>query len=62
MEHITLGTCVSKVGERISIEICVSQVTGGKNLKVAGDSDGCQRILTTLVMVCLFYMRNKLNY
>ena len=44
------------------VEICVSQVAGGKNLNVAGDSPGCQRILTSLVMVCFFYMRNKLNH
>ena len=44
-EHISLGICVSKVGERISVEICVFQVTGGL---VAGDSAGCRRILTTL--------------
>ena len=60
-EHISLGICVSKVGEQILVEICVSQVAGGKNLKVAGDSPGYQRILTSLVMVCLFYMRKKLN-
>ena len=48
-EHISLGICVSKVGERISVEICVSQVTGGKNLKVPGDSAGFRRILTTLI-------------
>ena len=60
-EHISLGICVSKVGEQILVEICVSQVAGGKNLKVAGDSPGYQRIFTSLVMVCLFYMRKKLN-
>ena len=47
-EHISLGICVSKVGERISVEISVSQVTGDKNLKEAGDSAGCRLILTTL--------------
>ena len=47
-EHISLGICVSKVGERISVEISVSQVTGYKNLKEAGDSAGCRLILTTL--------------
>ena len=45
---------VSKVGERKSVEICFSQLIGGKNLKVAGDSAGCQFMLTTLVMVCFF--------
>ena len=55
-EHISLGICVSKVGEQMLVEIFVSQVVGGKNLKVAGDS------LTSLVMVYLFYMRNKLNH
>ena len=44
-EHMSLGIRVSKVGERISVDICV---TGGKNFKLAGDSGGCRRILTTL--------------
>ena len=61
-EHMSLGICVSKVGEQMLVEICISQVAGGKNLNVAGDSPGCQRILTRLVMVCFFYMRNKLNH
>ena len=47
-EHISLGMCVSQVGERISVGICVSQGTGGKNIKVAGDSASCRGILTTL--------------
>ena len=45
---ILLGIQVSQVGEHISLGICVSQVTVGKNIKVAGDSAGCRRILTTL--------------
>ena len=47
-EHMSLGIHVSKVGERISVDICVSKVTGGKKFKLAGDSGGCRRILTTL--------------
>ena len=47
-EHMSLGIRVSKVGERISVDICVSKVTGGKKFKLAGDSGGCRRILTTL--------------
>ena len=38
---------VGPVGECRSEGICVSQVTGGKNLKVAGEGDGCGHILTT---------------
>ena len=49
-EHISLGIFVSQVGECISVRICVSQVTGSRNLNVAGDSAGCQPILTTLCM------------
>ena len=45
---MSLGIRVSKVGERISVDICVSKVTGGKKFKLAGDSGGCRRILTTL--------------
>lgn len=33
--------------EHISVGMCVSQVTGGKNIKVGGDSAGCRGILTT---------------
>ena len=47
-EHMSLGIRVSKVGERISVDICVSKVTGGKKFKLARDSGGCRRILTTL--------------
>ena len=47
-EHMSLGIRVSKVGERISVDICVSMVTGGKKFKLAGDSGGCRRTLTTL--------------
>ena len=47
-EYMSLGIRVSKVGERISVDICVSKVTGGKKFKLAGDSGGCRRILTTL--------------
>ena len=47
-EHMSLGIRVSKVGERISVDICVSKVTGGKKFKLAGDSGGCRCILTTL--------------
>ena len=47
-EHMSLGIRVSKVGERISVDVCVSKVTGGKKFKLAGDSGGCRRILTTL--------------
>ena len=43
---MSLGIRVSKVGERISVDICVSKVTGGKKFKLAGDSGGCRRILT----------------
>ena len=37
--------------EHISVGICVSQVTGDKSLKVAGDGAGCWRILTSLAKV-----------
>ena len=48
--HILRDMCV-RFREHISQGICVSQVTGGKSVKVAGDGAGFRRILTTLAKV-----------
>ena len=44
--HILRDMCF-RFREHILVGICVSQVTGRKSLKVAGDGAGCWRILTT---------------